>query len=81
VVEKTQVKQVCMLIRTYIFLRLIQESSSLKQHACNLQVYTKFRWYTFVGQRYCFNEDMKELSLSFKKKTLSLGINFCEDHR
>jgi hypothetical protein len=55
------------------FLR-IQESFSVKRNARNVWVYKKIRRYTFVGQRYCINEDiMKELALSFLNR-LRFGI-------
>jgi hypothetical protein len=48
------------------FLR-IQESFSVKRNDRNLRVYKTFCRYSFVGQRYCVNEDiMKELAVSFK---------------
>jgi hypothetical protein len=62
-------REKCLRIRAFISGRFlgIQESFSAKRNARNLRVCKKIRRYTFVGQRYCINEDIiKELALSFK---------------
>jgi hypothetical protein len=59
VTGKIDTREILLRMRAYqhVFLR-IQEGFSVKRNARNHRVYKMFRRYTFVGQRYCINEDI-----------------------